>query len=175
MLQVHSFAPGFLLGLVTVAALAVTPARGPEPGTRAAGEAVGAPAAIPGSQEDMDGNAEQSNSTSFVDIPNSVVTINNGTSTRNVVVTFSAETLLLDPGDAFLLAFRIDSGSCVVRGPQVFSEGIAGVQTRTAVHLFTIGPGTHSIRPCWAVLPDGDGAQFIVVNFRTLTAEGRTR
>ena len=62
MLQVRSFVPGFLLGLVTVAVLAVSPARGPEPGTGATGEAAGELAAIPASQEDVDSVGVSTNS-----------------------------------------------------------------------------------------------------------------
>jgi hypothetical protein len=173
MLQLHAYAPGFLLGLVTVAALAVKPAA--EPGTRATGEAAGELAAIPASQEDVDSVAVVTNSTSLVNIPNSVVTINNGTSSRKVVVTFSAEVAFQDAGDAFLLGFRIDSRSCAFGGPQIFSQSTFVVDTRTAVHVFSVGSGTHTIRPCWAVIPDGGGAQDISVARRSLIAEGRTQ
>jgi hypothetical protein len=173
MFQVHSFAPGFLLGLVTAAVLAVKPAAEPETGPT--DEAAGELAAIPASQEDVDSVAVITNSTSLVNIPNSVVTINNGSSSRKVVVTFSAEIIFMDDGDSSMLGFRIDGGSCVFGGPQIFSRGTFATDTHTVVHVFTIGTGTHTIRPCWAVIPDGDGAQFISVGRRSLVAEGRTQ
>jgi hypothetical protein len=167
MLQVQAYAPGFLLGLVTVAALAVKPAGGPEPGT-------GELAAIPGSQQDVDFPVANTTSTVSVDIPSSVVTINNGTSTRNVVVTFSADVHVSDAGDVFVLGFRVDAGSCSFQGPFLFTRSTVQ-DTRTVVHVLSIGPGTHTIKPCWHVAPDGDGAQFISVTTRSLIAEGRTR
>ena len=175
MFRLHAFAPGFLLGLVTVAVLAVEPARGPEPATGETVEAAGEPTAIPGSQRDVEiGDFQSTTFTTFVNIPNSQVTIDNGTSTRNVVVTFSADAHVTDPGDIFQLGFRIDSGSCDAGGPSAFTASTL-FETRTAVNVFTIGPGTHTIRPCWGVFADGDGAQAIELNRRSLIAEGRTK
>jgi hypothetical protein len=176
MLQIRAFGPGFVLGLVTVGALVAEPAR--ESGSGWTGEAAGELGALPASQLDFDTDVASTISQSFVNMPNSQVTINNGTSTRNVVVTFSAEARVLDTDglrDSFVLAFRIDSNlACTAGGPQVFTNSIA-VETHTAVHVFSIGPGTHTIRPCWRVLPDDDSGQSIQVFSRTLIAEGRTR
>lgn len=171
MLQVHAHAPGFLLGLVTVAALVAAPVGGPEP---EADEAAGGLGAIPSSQLSVLSTTASTSSTLFVDIASSVVTINNGMNTRNVVITFSAEGNVTDVGDSFILGTRVDSGSCTSLYSGAFTRSTLR-EIRTAVFVQSIGPGTHTIRPCWRVSPDGDGAQFIQVFGRTLIAEGTTR
>jgi hypothetical protein len=123
----------------------------------------------------VDFDVQSTTSTSFVNIPNSVVTIDNGTSTRTVVVTFSAVSQVGDPGDIFVLAFRIDNSLfCTATGGPLSFAGSTDVETRTAVHVLTVGPGTHTIRPCWRLNSDGT-INPISVSSRSLIAEGRTR
>ena len=123
----------------------------------------------------MDLSNQTTTSISFVNIPMSQVTIDNGTSTRNVVVTFSAEARVSDLGDTFMLGFSVDSGFCVLgEGPNSFTQSTL-LEARTAAHVVPVGADVHTIRPCWAVNADGDGAQAIEVDFRSLIAEGRTK
>lgn len=124
---------------------------------------------IPTGQRDVDTDLQITMSTSYLTIPNSSVTINNGTSQRRVVVTFSAEAAAV--GAAMGIAFKVDNGSCLVgTGPQTLI-GSSGFEARTVVHVITIGPGTHTIRPCFKSSSGG----LVEVEFRTLTAEGRTQ
>ncbi len=135
--------------------------------------------AIPGAQDDFDQDFQATSSNALAFIPNSQVTIDNGTSTRNVVVTFSAEAQVTDPPDVFILAFSVDGGACTVGGPVSFTitknAGIFPQDTRTAMHILSIGPGSHTIRPCWRRSDDGDGVGNVQVLRRSLTAEGRTK
>jgi hypothetical protein len=159
---------------VTVAALAVEPARGPELGTGGPGEAPGGLTAIPATQRDFDSGVQSTAFTTFVNIPNSVVTPDNGASTRQVVVTFSADAGVTDAGDFLILAFRLDNSLvCSAGGPVDFTGKTFPAETRTAVHVFSLGPGSHTIRPCWRVAADGDGAQIVSVFSRT-PDRGRT-
>ncbi len=129
---------------------------------------------IPSSQRDVEFNSSSTASTGFAAIPNSQVTIDNGTSTRNVVITLSADARVSDSPDIFLLGFRVDGGLCTGAGPQRFARSTL-LETRTAVHVLSIGSGVHTIQPCWAKFDDGDGLGSIDVIERTLIAEGRTR
>jgi hypothetical protein len=135
--------------------------------------------AIPSAQDDFDQDLQATSSSALAFIPNSQVTINNGTSTRNVVVTFSAEARVTDPPDLFILAFSVDGGACTFGGPVAFTmtnnAGAFPQEARTAVHILSIGAGSHTIRPCWRKADDGDGLGTIQVFRRSLTAEGRTK
>jgi hypothetical protein len=133
---------------------------------------------IPSGQRDVDSDFQSTTSTGFVIIPGSRVTINNGSSTRQVVVTFSSESRVSDFNDTFQLVFNIDGAGCNGSGgPEIFDvhNFTGNFATRTAAHVFTLGPGTHDIRPCWSKFDDGDGIGDIAVWFRSLTAEGRTK
>ncbi len=175
MLQVQAYAPGFLLALVTVAALVAEPARRPEPGTGGTGEAEGELAAIPASQMDFNSEMQTTNSTVFAAIPGSQVTIDNGTATRRVIVQFSTEAHVTDPPDGFLYRVNTDGAGCGVAGPEVLTRSAEDFAARTVIYAFSLGPGLHTIVPCWRKEDDGDGLGSIVVGKRTLTVEGRTK
>jgi hypothetical protein len=101
--------------------------------------------------------------------PLETVSINNGTVSRNVIVQFSAETSV-DPGATMGLDYKIDGGSPIAIGPYFFSTDV-GYQTRTAIGVIKLGPGTHTIQP---VINAGGGGT-VYVYYRCLTAEGQTK
>jgi hypothetical protein len=170
MLQLHAFGPGFLLALVTMAGLVAAPIGGPEPETDEGARGLGA---IPSNQVSVSTSVVSTSSTLFVNL-GAPVTIDNGTSTRNVVITYSAEVRVSDVGDVFVLGTRVDSGPCSALGSGAFARSTL-TEIRTAVFVRSIGAGTHTIQPCFRVSPDGDGAQVIQSFVRTLIVEGRTK
>jgi hypothetical protein len=175
MSQLRGITPACLLALVMIGSPLIDAAEAQDAASR---ETIIVEPDIPGGQRDVDSDLQSTNSIGFVVIPGSRVTIDNGSSTRQVVVTFSAESLVSDFNDVFQLVFAIDGAFCDRSGgPELFDvHNFTGrFATRTAAHVFKLGPGIHSIRPCWSMLDDGDGIGDISVWFRSLTAEGRTK
>jgi hypothetical protein len=130
---------------------------------------------IPAGQRDVDLNIQTTfASPTPVPIPGSAVSINNGTTTRNVIVTFSSDAIVGDIGDLLFYSVSVDGGGCFVSGPQALADRTT-FDSHTLVSVFSLGPGVHTIQPCFRVVPDGDGNQGGSVGFRALTVEGRTR
>ena len=133
--------------------------------------------AIPNAQEDVDLD-EQPFGANFVVVPNSVVTINNGTQTRRVLIQFSAESALEDPDgvDQMELGYSFNGQGCFEqRGPLRFASRWE-FATHTAIHVPILGPGTWTIQPCIRINNgDGDGHNSGVLGARTLTAEVLTK
>jgi hypothetical protein len=131
---------------------------------------------VPASQKDVDFNVVSFNNPFYVVIPNTSVMIDNGTSARNVIVTFSADARVTDTngGDLLLYAVSVDGGACFIAGPQNLAWSTSW-DAHTIVYVPSLASGVHTIRPCLRILPDSDGAQIAEVGFRSLTVEGRTK
>ena len=131
--------------------------------------------AIPDSQQDCSGGGGTS-STSFAFIPGPEVTVNVGQD--NCIITFSAEAGMnnANPADHFLLRYAFDSddpSDCERVGPEEIKRGTDALQdTRTLVGVVNLGPGLHTIKPCFRIDPAGPTGNII---FPCLTVECRTR
>ena len=125
---------------------------------------------IPNSQRDVEVGQVSTSSTGFVLVPNTAVTIDNGSSARNVVVTFSAEAAT--EGNAGLdLGYDLDGAGCFKQaGPTAFQTGII-FETSTAVHVIPLGRGVHTIRACFR----SNNGLAVFLRDRALIAEGRTK
>jgi hypothetical protein len=131
--------------------------------------------AIPTAQRDVEvGSIVMTSSTSFVLVPNSSVTINNGSSARNVVVTFSAEAHVNGPGVRMDLGYSLDGAGCFIQaGPTEFSANNVGqFAVSTAVHVIPLGSGVHRIQACFR---SNSSLRFVELKDRMLIAEGRTK
>ncbi|HEY7461068.1 MAG TPA: hypothetical protein VIC59_04260 [Gemmatimonadota bacterium] len=127
--------------------------------------------AIPTTQRDVEVGEVVTSSPTFVLVPNSSVTIDNGSSARKVVVTFSAEARVT--GGSIELGYSLDGAACFKQaGPTAFSANEAGdYEAATAVHVIPLGSGVHTIRPCFRSLH----ADLVRLRDRVLIAEGRTK
>jgi hypothetical protein len=133
--------------------------------------------AIPNTQEDVEITEEPFSGANFVVVPNSSVTIKNGSQTRRVLIQFSAEVALEDPdGDQMELGYSFNAQGCFEqRGPLRFAARWE-FATYTSIHVPTLGPGTWTIQPCVRIInEDGDTFNSGVVGRRTLTAETLTK
>lgn len=123
--------------------------------------------AIPGSQEACtETHMEGISSPTFVPVAGTVVTINNGLATRNVVVQFGADAGVQE-GGVLVLAYSFDGGPFVL--PRSFTDRPTG--SFAALDVVSLGPGTHSIQPGVRV----EGGVFAELGHRCLVAEGRTK
>ncbi|HEY7460325.1 MAG TPA: hypothetical protein VIC59_00435 [Gemmatimonadota bacterium] len=127
---------------------------------------------IPTTQRDVETGDAFTNSVPFVPVLNSSVTINNGSSARKVVVTFSAEARV-DPGTGMELGYSLDGGGCFKQaGPTAFSANqTAFYAVFTAVHVIPLGSGVHTIQACYR----SASGNRVFLKDRTLIAEGRTK
>lgn len=136
--------------------------------------------AIPNGQADVDTDMVFVNTAFFRPIPNSVVSINNGSVTRKVILQFSADISVSSSNGA---QDRVDLGYAFTQkagaqcfeqaGPLVFARNIL-TETRTAIHVPTLGPGTWTIQPCMRVRDTAGRAGNATLQVRTLTAEKMT-
>jgi hypothetical protein len=131
--------------------------------------------AIPDSQQDCTGGGGTS-STSFEFIPGLEVTVKAGQ--ENCILTLSAEAGMsnANPTDHFLLRYAFDSddpSDCERVGPEEIKRGADALQdTRTLVGVVNLGPGFHTIKPCFSIDPAGPTGN---IAFPCLTVECRTR
>lgn len=138
--------------------------------------------AIPSNQGDCDSGSVTITSDSFSFVPGSVVTVDNGTVSRTVIITFSATATILQDEDqtgyeppgvgTIHLAYSIDGGACTSVGPTAFYSGRSddgiGAATSTNVSVRTLGSGIHTIRPCFR--PTGNN-EVGSISGRCLTVE----
>jgi hypothetical protein len=137
--------------------------------------------AIPNAQEDCEVGVVGTTSNSFVLVPNSAVTVDNGTTGRNCIIQFSTE-VFTSGNSATRLRYTIDStnpASCIPIGPgdNFFSlpTGAFG-STRTAIGTTVLGPGSHTIRPCFNAVDFGEpGVEQSTFGPRCLVVECRTQ
>ena len=138
---------------------------------------------IPTSQQDCDFDAPSTMSTTFVVVPNSSVTVNNGNLSRDCINSFNAGATTGSEGDGVEVTYAISSqgGTCQSGiGPQSFhagndSGGFFFAETYTSITVCNLGPGVHTIQPCWVLIDlDGDGREAILAR-RCLVVECRTR
>ncbi|HEX3035914.1 MAG TPA: hypothetical protein VHT73_12440 [Thermodesulfobacteriota bacterium] len=130
--------------------------------------------AINASQRDCSFSSRGFNSTSYIVDPDISVSVNNGTSTRNCILTYSSE-VGATPGDQVSVAYKVDGVACTVNGPEYFHIGNTSSQfeTHTNVTVRTLGPGAHTIIPCLRFNDLGGGGNGTVI-FRCMTVECRT-
>ncbi len=112
---------------------------------------------------------------SFVLIPG-VISINNGTATRNVIIQFSSDAYNSTTTNRSTVRVSVDGGSCIVAGPELFNRNheagfTGGKQVRTWIGVVTTGPGAHTYQMCGAVEGGGSASW----GFRALTGESRTK
>jgi hypothetical protein len=129
--------------------------------------------AIPTSQRDCDTNVVSTSSTSYVNVPDSVVTVNNGDSSRNCIFTFSAEAVTLFPSGRIDIGYTVSGTNenhiCRAVGPQSLHRGNT-LETHTNVSVESLLSGTYTIRPCFKV---NSGSGFL--GRRCLIVECRTQ
>ena len=110
---------------------------------------------------------------SFVLIPG-VVSANNGTVSRWVIVRFSSDAYNSSTTNKSTVRLSVDGGPCVLAGGELFNVShIAGffIQHRAWQGLILTGPGTHTYQMCGAVEGGGSASW----GFRTLTVEAKTK
>jgi hypothetical protein len=137
--------------------------------------------AIPAAQEDCDSGVVSTTSNSFVLVPNTAVTVNNGTVSRLCTIQFSTE-VFTSNNSATRLRYTINStnpASCIAIGPgdNFFSlgTGCCGL-TRTAIGTRTLGPGSQTIRPCFNAVDFGEpGVEQSTFGRRCLIVECQTQ
>ncbi len=105
-----------------------------------------------------------------------VISVNNGTATRNVIIQFSSDAYNSLTTNVSVVRVSVDGGSCIIAGPELFNRNhIAGFsggkQVRTWIGVVTTGPGTHTYQMCGTVEGGGSASW----GFRVLTGEARTR
>ena len=115
----------------------------------------------------------------FEIVPNTSVTVNNGTVARNCIITFSTE-VQTSFNDLTVLGYTIDSpnpANCQVIGPDSFHVGaINPFETATHMGVKTIGAGTHTIRLCFLAGDlNANGSATTNFWFRCLAVECRTQ
>jgi hypothetical protein len=104
-----------------------------------------------------------------------VVSHNNGTITRIVVIRFSADAYNSFANSSSVVRVSIDGTACRIIGPELFNFQHIGTgtprQVRTWQGVVATGPGFHSYRMCGSVSGGGTASW----GFRTLTVEARTQ
>lgn len=138
--------------------------------------------AIPAGQRDVELVEVSTSSESFVLVPNTSVTVNNGATARNCVIQFSADALNDQVNDHVNVAFAIGSSnvsaaSCsAVGGPEFFyTSSVPLINTATTVHVRNVGTGINTIKACYRLVDEpGDGGTASLLQ-RALTVECRTQ
>jgi len=102
---------------------------------------------------------------------NSFVTINNGATSRPVVVNFNADAGV-DTLAEIRIGYRVDAGPVQTPGAQNFANHTEYWQTRHSMVVMTIPSGVHTIRPYWRI--SGAVGKNGVIASRCLTAEAYT-
>jgi hypothetical protein len=104
-------------------------------------------------------------------VTGSVVTINNGTVARNVVVNFNADAGVTSAAE-IRVGYRIDAGAIQTPGAQNFANHTEYWQTRHSMVVMYVPSGTHKIQPYWRI--SGGAGTSGVIYSRCLTAEAYT-
>lgn len=132
--------------------------------------------AIPESQAICQGSPPaQTTSSTFAPIDDDFfVTVKNLFFTRDCIVTFSAEGAAF-LGDTIVISYSIDGEGCPTSSPPfpvISLQGDSqGSSTHTAIAIFELGPGVHTIQPCFR----NWGVTLAVIGRRCLTIECGTR
>ena len=137
---------------------------------------------IPISQQDCDFDAPVTTSTSFVLVPNSSVTVNNSFFSRNCIISFSAEAINSTEDVGVDVTYEIDGGGCSGGiGPESFhhgtptpSGGVFLTETHTSIEVRTLGPGMHTIKPCFNLVDAAGDGGFATLANRCLIVGCRT-
>jgi hypothetical protein len=139
--------------------------------------------AIPPNQRDVDfASFNQSAITTYQIIPNTSVTVNNGSTARHCIIQFSTE-ISAETVDRVRIHPIFDSTNanptnCVLAGPEdVYTSAThAAIETRTVNWIRQLGAGTHTVRVCAQTLDlNLSGTASTNFHYRTLTIECRTQ
>lgn len=130
--------------------------------------------AIPNSQHVCQQVVASANNTSMVHVPiadDFFVNVHNGFIPRDCIVTLSMETVA---GETTLrISYAIDGGSCSQQiGPEAIASDEDHAATHTAVVVIELGPGLHTIQPCFG---SSDEGKVVRISDRCLIAECWTR
>lgn len=103
--------------------------------------------------------------------PNLSVRIDNGSTSRDVVIMLSTEGATSDRSTKLGVRYSIDGGPFNVNGPEfLFSD--TTFQTHTNMSIVALGPGSHTIVPGYVIFGSGAGSLL----FRCISVEaGRRR
>ena len=108
----------------------------------------------------------------FAPDPDILMTIANGSSPKNVIIQYSAESNVTAAGGRLDLRWSIDGGAPIITGPEFFS-GDTVFSTRTHISVVTIAGGTHTVRPFLRY--SGPGGSSGQIFFRCGTVESKTK
>jgi hypothetical protein len=139
--------------------------------------------AIPSNQRDVEfGTFNQTTLNTFQIVPNTSVTVNNGSSARHCIIQFSTE-VRTERADSVRMHPIFDSTNanltnCVLAGPEdvYTSASDLALETRTVNWVRQLGAGTHTVRVCAMTLDQNSSTTATTrLFFRTLTIECRTQ
>lgn len=108
----------------------------------------------------------------FAPIAGMSVTVNNGTSARNVVLQFSADAGVDDLAE-IRLGYSVDGGPIKFYGPQNLANHTQYWENRNNTSVASLPPGTHTIKAYWRV--SGSAGKTAIMDDRCLTAEKSTQ
>ncbi|MCI0453450.1 MAG: hypothetical protein L0Y68_00465 [Candidatus Dadabacteria bacterium] len=131
--------------------------------------------AIPDSQHICQAGLVETDSTMFEPIDDDFfVTVSNLFFPHDCVVTLSGDAGADGPNDpdTLLIGYSIDGGSCQFIGPISFVREEKSLETHTAITVIELGPGKHTIQPCFRVENQGTIGG---ISRRCLIVECRTR
>ena len=130
--------------------------------------------AIPSSQADCD--FDEVSTTSFVpaQVPNSIVSVNNGFLARTCIIQFSSQGGTFPTSEQIRIRYSVDGGACTSFGPEehLFPSNI--IDTLTNISVLDLGPGKHTIQPCFSRSGGAGAPPTAILQNRCLTVECRT-
>ena len=104
-------------------------------------------------------------------VTGSAVTINNGSSSRHVVLNFNADAGV-DSLAEIRVGYSVNGGSVTTPGAQNFANHTQYWETRHNMVVMYLPPGTHTIQPYWRI--SGATGKNGVIASRCITAEAYT-
>ena len=108
----------------------------------------------------------------FAPDPDILLTVNNGTDPRNVIIQYSAEARVTTAGGRLDLRWSVDGAAPIITGPEFFT-GDTLISTRTQISVVSLSAGVHTLRPFLRY--SGPAGSSGAIFFRCGTAEGRTK
>jgi hypothetical protein len=115
-------------------------------------------------------------------VPNSSVTVNNGTTARPCVIQFSADARTAPAGDRIIVGFAIGastvgaSACALVGNPAFFQVSSTNLlETATTVHVRDVGAGIRTVKACFALNDVTGNGGNAVLESRLLTVECGTQ
>jgi hypothetical protein len=139
--------------------------------------------AIPANQRDVELDTVQTSSTSFVLVPPTSVTVNNGDIARNCIIQFSANASASQVNEGVDIAFAIGTatvgaGACNTSGgPDFFyvQSSAPDAASATVMHVRNVPSGTRTIKACFRLFDPGIDGGIAQLATRAMTVECRTQ